>query len=75
MLLRPCFGFTPHSDRTQHDVFQNTHMGEQVERLKDHADVRPHGGQGLALCRKISVVEDNPAGVYAFQPVHGPAQR
>jgi hypothetical protein len=50
-------------------------VGEQVEGLEDHADVRPHPGQGATLEGQRLVVDlDRPA-VDALQAVDGAAQR
>ena len=50
-------------------------MGEQVERLKDHADVGPQPRQRATLLGDRLPVEQDAAAVDRLEPVDGPAQR
>jgi hypothetical protein len=49
-------------------------VGEEVERLEDHADVRPQPGEVLALLGQGLAVDADGPGVDGLQPVDCPAE-
>jgi hypothetical protein len=62
-------------DLGERHVLQDGLVGEQVERLEDHADLGPQPRQGLALLGQRPAVDHDRAGVDGLQPVDRPAQR
>src|SRR6266545_4878223 len=63
-----------HLDRAQRHVLQDGLVGEQVERLEDHADLAAQPGQWPALGGQRRPVEVDRAGVDGLEPVDAAAQ-
>jgi hypothetical protein len=77
-LAGPALGLLPglaaDLDRAQGDVVEHALVGEQVELLEDHADVRAQPGQLAPLRRQGPALQADGAAVDRLQPVDSPAQ-
>jgi hypothetical protein len=74
-LLRLALGLPADLDRAQRDVLQDGPVGEQVEALEDHPDVRAQARERPALRRKRFAVQRDRPRVDRLQPVDRAAER
>jgi hypothetical protein len=68
------FGLAADLDGAHGHVLQNGFVGEQIEGLEDHADLRTKLGQCLALGRNLRAVDLNGTRVDGLQPIDGPTE-
>ncbi len=69
------FSFLPrpfaHSDGRQSDVVQDRQMGEEVELLKDHADLTADGSDVADIMGEFNAIHDDLTALVLLQPING----